>query len=238
MPPHTRRSDKCGSRRRFQYSIGDAPSRHRCRRQRRDFTLLSILHWRCQKGRRRVSPLYICFSNFQYSIGDANLLGRYNVLDCKDFQYSIGDAIEAFFTPPVTDSVTAFNTPLEMQTHLAGHLAKWLSDHFQYSIGDANVEQLKLLRLLYNRFQYSIGDAGGSCVWFLWVFKFLCWRVWVSCGGLLTVVVFGLVFVLVCWGWRCGCLRVFSPRRRLALRSCTTFYKLDLRFTYLTRRKS
>ena len=159
MPPHTRRSDKCGSRRRFQYSIGDAPSRHRCRRQRRDFTLLSILHWRCQKGRRRVSPLYICFSNFQYSIGDANLLGRYNVLDCKDFQYSIGDAIEAFFTPPVTDSVTAFNTPLEMQTHLAGHLAKWLSDHFQYSIGDANVEQLKLLRLLYNRFQYSIGDA-------------------------------------------------------------------------------
>ena len=45
-------------------------------------------------------------------------------------------------------------------------------------------------------FQYSVGDAGGSCVWFLWVFKFLCWRVWVSCGGLLTVVV--LVWSL-CW---------------------------------------
>ena len=58
-------------------------------------------------------------------------------------------------------------------------------------------------------FQYSIGDAGGSCLWFLWVFKFLCRRVWVSCGGLLTVVVFGLVFVLVRREERCGCLRIF-----------------------------
>jgi hypothetical protein len=32
---------------------------------------------------------------------------------------------------------------------------------------------------------------------------------WVSCGGLLTVVVFGLVFVLVRREERCGCLRVF-----------------------------
>jgi hypothetical protein len=32
------------------------------------------------------------------------------------------------------------------------------------------------------------------------------------CGFLRRVVdcgCFGLVFVLVCWGWRCGCLRVF-----------------------------
>jgi hypothetical protein len=41
------------------------------------------------------------------------------------------------------------------------------------------------------------------------VFKFLCWCVWVSCGGLLAVVVFGLVFVLVRREERCGCLRVF-----------------------------
>jgi len=33
-------------------------------------------------------------------------------------------------------------------------------------------------------------------------------------------------------------LHVYSPRRRRLLRSCTTFYKLDLRFTYLTRRNS
>jgi len=30
----------------------------------------------------------------------------------------------------------------------------------------------------------------------------------------------------------------FSLRRRPALRGCTTFYKLDVRFTYLTRRNS
>jgi len=41
------------------------------------------------------------------------------------------------------------------------------------------------------------------------VFKFLCRRVWVSCGGLFTVVVFGFVFVLVRREERCGCLRVF-----------------------------
>ncbi len=32
-------------------------------------------------------------------------------------------------------------------------------------------------------FQYSIGDAGCSCSWFLWVFKFLCRRVWVSAAA-------------------------------------------------------
>jgi hypothetical protein len=30
----------------------------------------------------------------------------------------------------------------------------------------------------------------------LGVFKFLCWRVWVSCGGLLTVVV---LVLSLCW---------------------------------------
>jgi len=57
--------------------------------------------------------------------------------------------------------------------------------------------------------------AGACWLWLSW-FCFLCW----------------------CGGWWCVYLRVSSSRRRLALRSCTTFYKLDLRFTYLTRRKS
>jgi hypothetical protein len=61
---------------------------------------------------------------------------------------------------------------------------------------------------------------------------------WVLCGGFVGCVILVLFFVLVRRVWRCVYLRVFSPRRRPALRGCTTFYKLDLRFTYLTRRKS
>ena len=54
----------------------------------------------------------------------------------------------------------AFNTPLEMLSALVSEAScRWCS------------------------FQYSIGDAGGSCVWFLWVFKFLCRRVWVSAAA-------------------------------------------------------
>ena len=68
--------------------------------------------------------------------------------------------------------------------------------NFQYSIGDAKAKEVVYPLAMRLDFQYSIGDAGGSCVWFLWVFKFLCRRVWVSCGGLLTVVV--LVWSL-CW---------------------------------------
>jgi hypothetical protein len=56
--------------------------------------------------------------------------------------------------------------------------------------------------------------------------------------GFCWVRYFGFVFLSVCRVWRCVYLRVSSSRRRPALRSCTTFYKLDLRFTYLTRRKS
>ena len=81
---------------------------------------------------------------------------------------------------------------------------------FQYSIGDAEFISNAIGRpLTPSAFQYSIGDAGGSCVWLLRVFKFLCRRVWVSCGGLFTVVVFGFVFVLVRREERCGCLCVF-----------------------------
>jgi hypothetical protein len=61
---------------------------------------------------------------------------------------------------------------------------------------------------------------------------------WVLCGGFVGCVILVLFFVLVRRVWRCVYLRVFSSRRRRLLRSCTTFYKLDLRFTYLTRRKS
>jgi len=57
-------------------------------------------------------------------------------------------------------------------------------------------------------------------------------------GVLLAVVVLVLFFVLVRRERRCVYLRVFSPRRWCLPRSCTTFYKLDLRFTYLTRRNS
>jgi len=57
-------------------------------------------------------------------------------------------------------------------------------------------------------------------------------------GVLLAVVVLVLFFVLVRRVRRCVYLRVFSPRRQRLPRSCTTFYKLDLRFTYLTRRNS
>jgi hypothetical protein len=55
---------------------------------------------------------------------------------------------------------------------------------------------------------------------------------------LLAVVVLVLFFVLVRRERRCVYLRVFSPRRRFTAGRCTTFYKLDLRFTYLTRRNS
>ena len=77
------------------------------------------------------------------------------------FQYSIGDA-EAYGTewyyllPPLT-----FNTPLEMPLR--------------------HVETREVVFSFL--FQYSIGDAGGSCVWFLCVFKFLCRRVWVSAAA-------------------------------------------------------
>ncbi len=56
--------------------------------------------------------------------------------------------------------------------------------HFQYSVGDAVA---KPVRRDFSQsglsFQYSVGDAGGSCLWFLWVFKFLCRRVWVSAAA-------------------------------------------------------
>ena len=59
--------------------------------------------------------------------------------------------------------------------------------YFQYSIGDAWLVEHNAKFYCAYCFQYSIGDAGGSCPWFLWVFKFLYWRVWVSAGA--------------CWLW-------------------------------------
>jgi len=56
---------------------------------------------------------------------------------------------------------------------------------------------------------------------------------WLGCVGLRVLYV-----GKVCGVWRCVYLRVFSPRRRLVPGSCTTFYKLDLRFTKSTRRRS
>ena len=109
----------------------------------------------------------------------------------------------------------SFNTPLEMQI-VCGLLFTTSAINFQCSIRDAALKEdtyAVLASLTFNTplemlegvlrgrdwrlfFQYSIRDAGGFCLWFLWVFKFLCRRVWVSCGGLLTVVV--LVWSL-CW---------------------------------------
>jgi len=56
---------------------------------------------------------------------------------------------------------------------------------------------------------------------------------WLGCVGCCV-----LSIGKVCWVCRCVYLRVFSPRRRLVPGSCTTFYKLDLRFTKPTRRRS
>ncbi len=61
--------------------------------------------------------------------------------------------------------IRAFNTPLEMRNSLCGSAPS----------------------MLYSPFQYSVGDAGASCPCFLRLFKFLCRRVWVSCGA--------------CWLW-------------------------------------
>jgi hypothetical protein len=69
------------------------------------------------------------------------------------------------------------------------------------------------------------------------VFKFLCQRMGFL-RGLVDCGYSGFVFVSARREERCVFLRVFSSRRRPAPGSCTTFYKLDLRFTYLTRRNS
>ena len=62
--------------------------------------------------------------------------------------------------------------------------------------------------------------------------------VWVFVGVLLAVVILVLFFCVGAPGAEVCVFACFSPRRRCLPRSCTTFYKLDLRFTYLTRRNS
>ena len=94
---------------------------------------------------------------------------------------------------------------------------------FQFSIWDADIYDDPCIHSNgYVDFQFSIWDAGGSCLWLLRVFKF-CWRWCVGfAGGFVDCGCFGFVFVLVCRVWMCVFLRVFSPRRRPALKSCTT----------------
>ena len=110
---------------------------------------------------------------------------------------------------------------------------------FQYSIRDAIYELAsnERIRMIQN-FQYSIRDAGCSGFLFLWVFKYLCRHVQVSCGGSVSCSCFGFVFCVGAPGVAEHILAHFSPRRRRAPKGCTTFYKLDPRFTYLTRRNS
>ena len=165
---------------RFQYSIGDASSA--CWRRRR-LTALSILHWRCpqqqQPPRRRA--------------------------DVQAFNTPLEMQLQNARFERVRRNTASFNTPLEMHTLREGFKLA-LQRIFQYSIGDAlwMLRRLMLLQLsTFNtplemlpptpvgifgdryrvHFQYSIGDAGGSCPWFLWVFKFLCRCVWVSAAG-------------------------------------------------------
>ncbi len=59
-----------------------------------------------------------------------------------------------FFSP--------FNTPLEMQSYVAGYLAKLLAESFQYSIGDAKTVRSLRASTASGFFQYSIGDAHGA----------------------------------------------------------------------------
>jgi len=61
------------------------------------------------------------------------------------------------------------------------------------------------------------------------------------CGFLRRLVDCGYLGFVFCVGVPRAVARAsacFFPRRRPAPRSCTTFYKLDVRFTYLTHRNS
>jgi hypothetical protein len=99
---------------------------------------------------------------------------------------------------------------------------------FQYSIGDARVQPAVAVRNIRDAFNTLLEMLGVLVLGFC---GFLSFCVGV-CGFL------GFVFVLVRRGRVCMYRRVFPPRRRPAVLCCTTFYKLDLRFTKPTRRRS
>ncbi len=89
---------------------------------------------------------------------------------------------------PLPTRAETFNTPLEMQYD--SRILATTERYKPLSIlhWRCSVRPHRHLPAVYAvRFQYSIGDAGGSCLWFLWVFKFLCRCVWVSAAA--------------CWLW-------------------------------------
>ena len=134
---------------------------------------------------------------FQYSIGDAELSwsDRIRYAHCL-FQYSIGDA-----RSNIDGHVGGADDHLSIlywrckNLNICGR-SHWKVNHSFNTLLEMHPAKAGLSFTVPKAFQYSVGDAEGSCVWFLWVFKFLCRRVWVSCGGLLTVVV---LVLSLCW---------------------------------------
>ena len=152
---------------------------------------------------------------FQYSIGDARKRERshsaFNSLSILHWRY--------YSTSPwlrVSDQGGAFNTPLEMQRprdcSTQGACGAGLSIlHWRCNTpaGKAQQGTLTCLSILHWRcgciiiegipcrchFQYSIGDARVLVLGFCGFLSF-CVGVWVSCGGLLALVV---LVLFLCW---------------------------------------
>ncbi len=124
--------------------------------------LLSILHWRCKLAQMSLH-VYRHAAAFNTPLEMQGLSTYACGPRCLSFQYSIGDAVVVSVDVPEADDI------------------------FQYSIGDAARGPASARVCGFVNFQYSIGDAGGSCTWFLCVFKFLCRCVW--------------VFAAACWLW-------------------------------------
>ena len=177
----------------------------------------------------------------------------------KLFQFSIGDAAQRAGLQP-RRSAGRFNSLLEMHAlSLVRYDGALMIDWFQFSIGDARKHQRRealhatsqrfnsLLEMLCGamessntaetRFNSLLEMLGLVEFWMCGFLSFLSvfWLggAWLGCVGCCV-----LSIGKVCWVCRCVYLRVFSPRRRHVPGSCTTFYKLDLRFTKPTRRRS
>ncbi len=134
-------------------------------------------------------------------------------------------------------STTRFNSLLEMHNGDRRRVCYWHTRRVSILYWRCTLSLADASPLRTSGFQFSIGDAGSHSVLSVWVFKFfvcvLARGVWLGCVGFRVLSV-----GKVCWVCRCVYLRVSSSRRRHAPRSCTTFYKLDLRFTKSTRRRS